>query len=182
MCVVSGLAVVRSVYHNKAWLCHSRSSLLSLTFVMFLSVNLLYLAMLLLNMDPNWSLSLALQWCEDPAWVDTRSSSFTALMTWAGAGLGLAVGLTSPLSLRSPPASLSWPALTAGLLMSGAVGASALVIQTNLSISSRPVLHLTQLVLTGSSVYTILTQTARIQALLNSIVTRDRLPRYTSIN
>ena len=59
MCVVSGLAVVRSVYHNKAWLCHSRSSLLSLTFFMFLSVNLLYLAMLLLNMDPNWSLSLA---------------------------------------------------------------------------------------------------------------------------
>ena len=83
-----------------------------------------------------------------------------------------AVGLTSPLTLRCPPSSLSWPALTAGLLVSASVGASALVILNNLDVSWRPGLHLLQLLLTSSSVYVILTQTARIQALVHSIVRR----------
>ena len=107
-----------------------------------------------------------------------RSTTFTSLMTMSGSGLGLAVGLTSPLSLPSHPAFLSRPALSAGLLTSLAVGVSALVIQTNLSVLWRPGLHLAQLLLTSSSTYTILTQTPRIQVLVDSILTRDRLPKY----
>ena len=102
-------------------------------------------------------------------------------MMMTGSGLGLSVGLTSPLSLRCPPASLSWPALTAGLLVSASVGSSALVILSHLDMSSRPGLHLAQLLLSSTAVYSLLTQTARIQALVQSIVRRDRgrIPRYT---
>ena len=119
--------------------------------------------------------------CSDQSWITTTSNSFTALMLISGSGLGLAVGLTSPLSLRSPPASLSWPALTAGLLVSASVGASALVILNNLALGSRPALHLAQLLLTSTSVYMILTQTPRIQSLVQAIVRRDRarITRYT---
>ena len=109
--------MVHSVYHTKAWLTFSRLGLLLLTFMMFLSVNLLYLTLLLTNLDPNWTLSRALQSCagqdlcllfiflmdcnyiSDPAWLDPRSTTFTSLMTISGSGVGLAVGLTSPLSL-----------------------------------------------------------------------------------
>ena len=95
-------------------------------------------------------------------------------MMISGSGLGLSVGLTSPLHLHCPSASLSWPAITAGLLVSASVGTSALVILNNLYIGSRPGLHLAQLLLTSSSVYMILTQTPRIQVLVDSIVRRDR--------
>ena len=54
------------------------------------------------------------------------------------------------------------------------MGTSALVILNNLYIGSRPGLHLAQLLLTSSSVYMILTQTPRIQVLVDSIVRRDR--------
>ena len=100
-------------------------------------------------------------------------------MLISGSGLGLSVGLTSPLSLRCPPA-LSWPALTAGILTSASVGSSVLVILDNLHICSRPGLHLAQLLLTSTSVYMILTQTPRIQTLVQAIVRRDRarITRY----
>lgn len=55
--------MVHFVYHNKAWLTYSRVSLILISFIIFLSVNLLYLTMLLLNIDPNWTLSRALQSC-----------------------------------------------------------------------------------------------------------------------
>ena len=117
--------------------------------------------------------------CSDQSWITTTTNGFTALMMISGSGLGLGLGLTSPLSLRSPPASLSWPALTAGLVVSASVGTSALVILKNLDICSRPGLHLAQLLLTSSSVYMILSQTPRIQSLVQSIVRRDRITRYT---
>ena len=60
---VLGLAVAHSVSHNKTWLTYSRPALILLTFSLFLSVNILYLTLLSINMDPNWTLTYALQWC-----------------------------------------------------------------------------------------------------------------------
>ena len=58
-----GYTVVHSVYNHKTWQSYSRTALILITFMMFVSVNVLYLTLLLINLDPNWSLSFALQWC-----------------------------------------------------------------------------------------------------------------------
>ena len=55
--------MVHSVYNKKTWLSFSRSALVVITLMMFVSVNVLYLTLVLINLDPNWSLSCALQWC-----------------------------------------------------------------------------------------------------------------------
>ena len=55
--------MVHYVYNQNTWQTYSRSGLVLITLMLFLSVNLLYLILLLSNLDPNWSLSYALQWC-----------------------------------------------------------------------------------------------------------------------
>ena len=55
--------MVHYVYNEKIWQTYSRFGLVLITWMLFLSVNLLYLILLLTNLDPNWSLSYALQWC-----------------------------------------------------------------------------------------------------------------------
>ena len=55
--------MVHSVYNKKAWQSYSRSALVLITLMMFVSVNVLYLTLLLFNLDPNWTVSYALQWC-----------------------------------------------------------------------------------------------------------------------
>ena len=58
-----GYTVVHSIYNKKTWQSYSRSAMVLVTLMMFVSVNVLYLTLLLINLDPNWSLSCALQWC-----------------------------------------------------------------------------------------------------------------------
>ena len=55
--------MVHSVYNKKSWQSYSRFALVLLTMMMFVSVNVLYLTLLLINLDPNWTVSYALQWC-----------------------------------------------------------------------------------------------------------------------
>ena len=64
-----GYTVVHSVYNHKTWQSYSRTALILITFMMFVSVNVLYLTLLLINLDPNWTVSYAFQWCVGEALV-----------------------------------------------------------------------------------------------------------------
>uniref|UniRef100_A0A5S6QIM5 glucose-6-phosphatase n=1 Tax=Trichuris muris TaxID=70415 RepID=A0A5S6QIM5_TRIMR len=66
---------------------------LLLTLVLSVTAALVYSAMLLMNIDPHWSVQLALKWCQNPEWVHLNTSPLNALFRDAGAivGLGWAV-------------------------------------------------------------------------------------------
>ena len=61
--------MVNTLYNKKTWLSYSRSALVLFSLIMFVSVNVLYLILLLINLDPNWTVSYAFQWCVGEALV-----------------------------------------------------------------------------------------------------------------
>ena len=61
--------MVNTLYNKKTWLSYSRSALVLFSLILFVSVNVLYLTLLLINLDPNWTVSYAFQWCVGEALV-----------------------------------------------------------------------------------------------------------------
>ena len=141
---ISGYVVIKIVYKRNFWMRMSRLGLLFILIFMFISITTIHFVLLILEVDPNWTTTCAIQWCygefhhyfvnfnilfSDRSWISTTSNSWTLMMTYTGSGLGLVTGLTSRLSsLTSSPG--SWPGLGAGLLLSSAVSLSTWVISS----------------------------------------------------
>ena len=59
----SGYVIVRFVYKTKFWLSFSRLIFILILMCMFSSITAIYIIMVLINFDPNWTMTYALQWC-----------------------------------------------------------------------------------------------------------------------
>ena len=142
-----GHGVIETVYKRKFWMRMSRLRLLLILIAMFLSITAIHFISLALEVDPNWSITSAIQWCygdydtsvercwknvqclfPDRSWISTTSNSWTLMMTYTGSGLGLVTSLTSPLTPLTSDGPGTWPGLGAGLLLTTAVSLSTWVI------------------------------------------------------
>ena len=59
----SGYVIVQFVYKTKFWLSYSRLIFILILMCMFSSITAIYIIMVLINFDPNWTMTYALQWC-----------------------------------------------------------------------------------------------------------------------
>ena len=59
----SGYVIVRFVYKTKFWLIFSHLIFILILMCMFSSITAIYIIMVLINFDPNWTMTYALQWC-----------------------------------------------------------------------------------------------------------------------
>ena len=98
------------------------------------------------------------------------------MMLYSGAGLGLVIGLTSPLLEYNHTAKYrntqSWLGKVVGVSLGLIVGQTVRIVEQCLPRDFRPILFGCQLLLHGGYVYMLVTQVPRIQSLVDSI--KDR--------
>ena len=108
-------------------------------------------------------------------WIRSDSSPFNAMMLYSGAGLGLVIGLTSPLlefHNKLYRTTHSWMGLFVGVFMGLTVGQTVRIVEWCLPRDFQPIFLACQLLLHGVYVYMLVTQIPRIQFLIDSFQDR----------
>ena len=109
-------------------------------------------------------------------WINYDGTPFHAMMLYSGAGLGLVIGLTSPLLEYNHThlyrTTHSWLGMGVGVFLGLVVSQTVKVVEWCLPRDFQPIFLACQLLLHGVYVYILVTQVPRIQFLIDSFQDR----------